>query len=323
MSRLVRVELGRFFGRRAIAWLLLAGVLVTAALAFRTVWDTRPPTHNEVATAQARSAEAADEPSVQQELRECRAHPTSYLGAHGHARSCRALLLPSAHSMLPRQELSVSGALRSDAVRLAVLIAGLLVIAAATFAGAEWSWDTISTQLTFESRRTRVWVAKATAVVLGAALAGAALLVAYLAVLGLTAQARDLAVTGATWQHAGWFLLRAVALCAAAALGGFALTMLFRSTVATLALLFVYAAGGELLVLAFPLHGAGRWAVGNNLYAWLHQHFSYFDRGAGCRPFTDCDPMRSLGQLDAAWFLGALLVVAVLASLVSFRHRDL
>ena len=43
MIRLVRVELARLFSRRAIVAVLLLGILVTGALAFKTAVDTRPP----------------------------------------------------------------------------------------------------------------------------------------------------------------------------------------------------------------------------------------------------------------------------------------
>ena len=51
--------------------------------------------------------------------------------------------------------------------------------------------------------------------------------------------------------------------------GAFALTMIFRHTVATLALLFVYSIGGEIIVNLLPFDGAGRWSLGNNALGWL------------------------------------------------------
>ncbi|RYE76498.1 MAG: hypothetical protein EOO74_08345, partial [Myxococcales bacterium] len=53
MTGLLRVEFTRFFARRAIVVLLMLGLLVTAALAFKTAWDTRPADAEEIATAQA------------------------------------------------------------------------------------------------------------------------------------------------------------------------------------------------------------------------------------------------------------------------------
>ena len=46
-----------------------------------------------------------------------------------------------------------------------------------------------------------------------------------------------------------------------AGLWAFALTMIFRHTVATLALLFVYSLGGEIVVNLLPFEGAARWSV--------------------------------------------------------------
>src|SRR5699024_4538396 len=127
----------------------------TVGAAAKTIWDTRPVSQAEVATARAQALTAAADPSVRAELKQCRAHPADYLGAGATARGCERLLLPSARSMLLRQELSVADELAGEAVPLTVMLAGVVVIVAATYAGADWRSDSLSTQLTFESRRHR------------------------------------------------------------------------------------------------------------------------------------------------------------------------
>jgi hypothetical protein len=322
MMRLLRVELARWCSRRAVALLLLAAAVFTGVVVAQAIWDTRPPTAGEHADAQAQSDMLADEDEMQAELAECQRDPTSYLGPRAGVADCRAALVPSAESLLPREELSLRRVLNGEGPRIAVLLAAVMVLAGATYAGSDWSSDSISTQLTFQPSRLRVWLAKATVATVASGLAAAVVLAGYWGALFIAADVRDVGVTDATARGIGWLVLRAVALAAAGGLGSYALTMLFRHTVATLGLLFAYAAGGEVLINLLPIHGASRWSVGNNVYGWLKDGFQYIDPAAGCRPFTSCDAAKSLSHADAAWFLGALLVVAVVASLASFVRRD-
>ena len=119
-----------------------------------------------------------------------------------------------------------------------------------------------------------------------------------------------------TWTQVAWHVVRAVALAMGAGLGGFALTMVFRHTVATLALLFVYSIGGEIAVNLLPVEGAGRWSVGNNALGWLAIRHRYFDATIDCAPGerlqldADDDPPRG-GHLPRR----PLLVARVLVSL--------
>jgi hypothetical protein len=167
-----------------------------------------------------------------------------------------------------------------------------------------------------------VWLAKGVVSALAAGLATAVVLAGYWGALFVAADARGVSVSDATSTAIGWHVLRAVVLAMAAGLGSYALTMLFRHTAATLGLLFAYAAGGEVLINLLPMHGASRWSAGNNVYGWLKPHFQYVDPAAGCKAFTNCDAAHRLGFGQSGWFLGVLLVVAVVASLVTFQRRD-
>ena len=105
-------------------------------------------------------------------------------------------------------------------------------------------------------------------------------------------------------NHVAWHVLRAVALSMGAALGAFALTAVFRHTVATLALLFIYSVGGEIAVNLLPFEGAGRWSVGNNAVGWLATHHRYFDATIICTPGERCSSMQVMTHLEAGTFLG-------------------
>ncbi|MCW2849125.1 MAG: transporter permease [Marmoricola sp.] len=320
--RLLLVELNRFRSRRAIVLLALAAVLVAVAFVAATAWNTRPLSHADRTDAAAQSDLEGQKPERQQEVRACRADPQAYLGADATAADCAGALIEPPSTYYPRQPLDLGTVLHRQGVELALIVAALIVIAGATFAGADWSSGSISNQLLFESRRSRLWLAKAAAVTIGGGLITLVVLGGYWLGLGAVAQARDLSIPGADVTHVLWHLLRAVALGMGAALGAFALTVIFRHTVATLALLFIYSVGGELVVNLLPFEGAGRWSVGNNAFGWLATHHRYFDATITCTPVERCSSTQVMTHLEAGTFLGVLLLVAVAVSLLWFRRRD-
>lgn len=323
MMRLFRVELARFFSRRAIALLLLAAALFTGVVAAKVIWDTRPPTASEIATAKAQASLLANESTLRGEISNCRKNPTRYLGPGATAAQCNATLAGSTQSLLPRQTLNLRSELHGFGTDIAVLLVGVVVIAAATYIGGDWGSDSITTQLTFQPNRSLMWLAKAAVVVVASGVCAGVLLACYWGSLWITADIRDLPLTSQLFSQIAWQWGRAVLLAIAAGLGSFALTMFFRNTVATLALLFAYAAGGEVLINLIPVDGASRWSVGNNIYGWLQNNFSYVDPGVGCGPYSDCDATRQLAQVDAGWFLAVLLAVAVIPSFLTFLRRDI
>ncbi len=319
---LLSVELNRFRSRRATALLVLAAVLVAVAFVGATAWNTRPLTASDRSDAAAQAKLEGQRPDLLQEVRACRAAPTDFLGPDATAADCEQALVPSAESYYPRDALNLSTVLTREGVGLALIVTVLMVIAGCTFAGADWSSGSMATQLVFEPRRTRVWLAKAAAVIIGSGLVAVVVLGGYWLALGAFAQARDIAVPSAHVSEVAWHVVRAVALAMGAGLGGFALTMIFRHTVATLALLFVYSVGGEIAVNLLPFEGAGRWSVGNNVIGWLATHHRYLDTTIDCTPGERCSSMQVMTHLEAGLFLGILLLVAVAVSLLWFRRRD-
>jgi hypothetical protein len=319
---LLSVELSRFRSRRAIALLVLATVLVAVAFVGATAWKTRPLTQADRTDAVAQADLEGRRPELQQEVRACRADPTDYLGPESTATDCEKALVPSAESYYPRDPLDLGAVLKEEGIGLALIVVVLMVIAGCTFAGADWSSGSMATQLIFEPRRSRLWLAKAAAVTIGSGLVALVVISGYWLALGAVAQARDLSVSSADVTQVSWHVVRAVTLSMGAGLGAFALTMIFRHTVATLALLFVYSVGGEIVVNLLPIEGAGRWSVGNNAFGWLATDHRYFDATVDCTPGDRCSSMQVMSHLEAGTFLGILLVVAVAISLVWFNRRD-
>lgn len=317
MIGLVGVELTRYRARRVIALLILLAGLLAALVAFKSAWDTRPPSKLEVATAEARAAKEATRSDIAADMALCLKSPTDYLGYGATQENCRDALAAAGESYLPRESLDLSGTLKGNGLGLAVLVIGLIIIAASTFTGSDWSSGSIRNQLLFESRRTRVWAAKAVAVTLASGLAAAVVLSGFWLTMYLVAADRGVPHGSAVMDDISWHLVRAVVLAMAAGLGAFALTMLLRHSVATLAVLFAYSIGGELVVGLLPIDGIARWSLGNNVFGWLETRLEYF----GCARLGDCS-QEHISHLDAGLYLLVLLALAMTASLVTFRRRD-
>jgi hypothetical protein len=320
--RLLSVELDRFRSRRAIALLVLAAVLVAVAFVGATAWNTRPLSRADRADATAQAKLEGERPEIQQQVRACQAQPHDFLGPAATADDCAEAMIPGPEAYYPRDALDLSTALRHEGVGLALIVIGLLVIAGATFVGADWSSGSLTNQLIFEPRRTRLWLSKAAAVMIGSGLVALVVLSGFWLGLGVVAQARDISISSSDVTVVAWHVVRAVALGMGAGLGAFALTAIFRHTVATLALLFVYAVGGEIAVNLLPFEGAGRWSVGNNAIGWLAAEHRYFDATISCTPGEQCSSMQVMTHLEAGTFLGILLLIAVVVSLVWFNRSD-
>ncbi len=255
------VELDRFRSRRAVVLVLLAGAVLTALLAGTAVWDSRPVSAAEHATARARAAADAADPGFKRELATCRRHPGQFFGPGGTARQCTGMLTPRPENYLARRPLSLAEQQHDRGLTQLVLLAALSIIVGATFAGGDWASGSMSNQLLFEPRRTRVWLAKAAAVTVGTLVASGVLVAGFWASLYLTAEARGLPLGASVQEQVRWLAARGVLLAGFAGLGGFALTMLLRHTVGTLALLFAYVVGGEALVALLPVDRAGQWSL--------------------------------------------------------------
>lgn len=144
------------------------------------------------------------------------------------------------------------------------LVIGALM-GGATFIGGEWRWGTITTLLTWEPRRTRVFLAKAATVVVLTFIIGA-LLQALVAASVLPAALWRGTTAGA---DAEWFraasggVLRASALGAGAGVLGYAIASIGRNTAAALGVAFAYVSVFEALVRGLK-PGWQRWLMGEN-----------------------------------------------------------
>ena len=319
--RLFLVELSRFRSRRAIVLMLLAAALVATVLAGTTVYETRPVSAEDLAAAQAQVDRESERPWVQRDLARCEEHPRRFMGPGATVEDCQQML-PQVDWFLYRAELSLAEERGDSGLAALMIVSALMIIIGTTFAGADWASGSMSNQLLFEPRRPKVWLAKAAAVFTGALVVTAVVLTLFWLILYTVAESRGIA-TGATVQEdIRGMVGRGVLMAALGATGGFALTMLLRHTVGTLAVMFAYAVGGEALTASLPVEGAGRWSLANNVFAWLRDGWQYYDQSV-CTPRNGCgrEVLMTLGEGVA--YLGGVLLVVMVLSVFFFRRRDI
>jgi len=321
--RLVMVELNRFWSRRAVALLLLTAALLMAALAGFTIWESRPVSPSDRAAAERVLERELERPFYQRDVARCERNPDQLTGRGSTTEQCVAEITPPLRVFLAREPLSLAREQVDSGLVALMLVGAVMIIVGTTFAGADWATGSLSNQLLFEPRRNRVWWAKGAAAFLATLVASAVLLAAFWCALYVTAQIRDIPTDGAVLRDIGWTVGRGVLLAASGALGAFALTMLVRHTVGTLAVLFAYALGGEALTASLPIANAGQWSLTNNVLAWIRDGTRYFDDSIVCPGGqVVCRQEALLTLTDAATYLGVLLLVVVVFSTATFWRRD-
>ena len=323
--KLSLTELTRLRHRRAVALLLLACALVTVVIFAGTAWSTRPVSDAELQSAQAQVERELQQPHMQRSLERCERNPDRF-GAPS-AAACAEAMGPQLEWFLSRPQLQMGEALRTSGVGVITVLMGLLMLAGTTFAGADWNSGSISNQLLFEPRRTRVWLAKAAAVLSMALVASAVLLGAFWGAMSLLAASRDISTRPEVSDLITGSSLRAVLLIGAAAVGAYAVTMLFRSTVFTLGAMFAVVVGATVVMALLGISEA--WFPNTNLGAVVWDGSRYFVEPpqvcfSSPQPpqGVDCSQFARLSVWQGVRNLGVLLAAAMAASLWSFHRRD-
>jgi hypothetical protein len=199
---------------------------------------------------------------------------------------------------------------RDVAGGLSGLFIAVLVVLGATSAGAEWHAGTVTTQLTWEPRRTRLLLAKVLVVALAGFLGfwlAEALLFGALAPAAVLRGSTD-GVDGTWLGGTAAILLRASAVAAMGAAVGHALAWTARNTAVAVGLVLGYAA-----VLEPLLHGVRPrwepWLVVSNAFRFITT-----------RPIDVTTRTRS--TVGAGLLLMAYTLAVVVISVGSFRRRD-
>ncbi len=322
--RLLRVELTRLRWRRGILVLGLACFALPIIIWAGLAWNTKTASADDIAQAEKQLAQ--QEKWYEREIQRCVNNPErNGIDPENAQRECEMMYgeEPQLEWFLANPQLEPEKVPDEGGAGVAVTLAGLVMIIGATFAGADWASGSMSNQLLFDPRRGRIWLAKATAVALGcAAIAVAGLALFWLLVVA-TAQVRDIEVAGAVWREMFGLGGRTAALAAASGIGGFALSMLLRSTVGTLGLMLVVAVGGSLIISALPIDGNGRWMLSNNVLGVLMDGYDYYDDSVCADPFgMDCNAEQVLTLGEGLRYLGGILAPLLAVSAWSFRRRD-
>jgi len=320
--RLLRVELTRLRWRRGILVLGLVCLVLPAIIWAGLAWSTRPVSDADIDRAEKQMAEQSR--FYERDIRQCIKHPERYGAPEDDPEEqCREMLEPQLDWFLARPQLEPTAVPDEGGTGVAATLIGLVLILGATFAGADWASGSMSNQLLFDPRRLRIWLAKAAAVALGsAAIAVAGLSLFWLLVVG-TAQLRDIEVAGEVWREMVELGGRTAVLAGAAGLGGYAITMLLRSTVGTLGVMLAAAVGGSLIIAALPIDGNGRWMLSNNLLGVLMNGYDYYDESVCTENvFEGCNAQQVLTLGEGVRYLVALLLPAGVLSAWSFRRRD-
>ena len=320
MIRLVGVELTRLRWRRAVLLLVVFCVVIPAFIGVTRAWSTRPVTDSEIASI------VEDN---QREIQQCVKHPRRMgVPANAGERGCENQVVSW---YTGREKLTLTAErVGGSGMGVVAVLTALLLLLGTTFVGHDWNSGSMSNQLLFEARRGRVWSAKALAVTIVAGLTAVLVSTAYWLAIAGTMRFRDIPMLDGGLTDSLMFGLRGAAFAAAAALGGYALTMLFRSTVATIGVLFGVAIAGGIVIATLGI--GEQWQPEKNVSAivkdgttyWVQVPESCF-RGGGFRdpePNSECDQERDLSPWHGVGYYGTALVVTIGASVVSFRRRD-
>lgn len=322
MIRLLKVELTRLRCRRAAVVLLIAALVVPIVMAIFVMLGSDAPR----ADAQARAQAQADK-----EVARCVDRPRQFgVDRTGDVQAqCEDFNRPEYFSSYNTLDLARESQDGSGPGMIAVL-AVVMFLLGTTFVGHDWATGSMSNQLLFEPRRWRVWLAKALAVGAAALVVAAVAATAFWLVLRAAYTAGDVPLGHGVFLDClqqGW---RGAAVASAAAVGGYALTMLSRSTVFTLGVLFGVAVAGGLLIAAV-VDDPGPWDPTINAAAVVRDGTTYYvDVAQSCYDGTirqpesnsacDQERDRSLGQ--GLTYLVVLLGGVSLASGASFHRRD-
>lgn len=340
MIRQILVELTRLRWRRAILVLLVSALVIPTVVALLMVFSTSAPTAED--QAQAAKQQAQSVRVTQRDYERCVAKPDRYgIEAADPAQTeelCREYTGLNYLSEDPEDYYYEVNILRPDreieegsGLLVAVVLVAWAFLVGTTFAGHDWNTGSMSNQVLVRARRGLVWSAKAIAVALTGAVVSVLGAAAYTTLMYAAVTGRDFPATRAgLLGDLVAFDVRVALFAGAAAFGGYALTMLSRSTVFSLGLIFGIALIGETLLNTVGPDDPGPWSPAYNAAAIVSDGTSYYVNapdacysGASTPEGLDCSTERTLELGDGVRYYGLVLTLLGAASAVSFRRRDL
>jgi ABC-type transport system involved in multi-copper enzyme maturation permease subunit len=196
---------------------------------------------------------------------------------------------------------------------VSLLLLGIAL--AASFIGAEWGAGTMTTLLTWEPRRGRVYAAKLLAAAIFAFVSAIVVMVLLgLALLPSALAHGSTAGVNSSWVQATIFsMLRGALVCALAAAIGLAIGSIARNTTAAVIIAFFYLFILENLVRGFKPHWIG-WLFGDNATIFVIGHRQIVQTGEG--------PILTHGAVAALLGVCAYAAILTIAAVALFLGRD-
>lgn len=315
MTRLVVVELRRLLARRLTRWAAV-GVLVILAFtsysAHEQVYELTPA---RIAQVRAEQLQPCLESQAQARQQDPNADFHCTDAAFGNPDGQSAAFASVA-----------AGSLGSTSY----LLLFLAFLVGVSFVAAEFSSGAIGTWLTYEPRRTRVYVSKVVAATSSALVVAVVSVGVLCGVVYLFARSYDIvgATSGPPADHLVEVALRTVAVVGMAGLLGAVLGTLLRHTAAALGVAIGYLVlieGIVLDVLRTAVPEPRPWLIYPNVIAWLQgglQDDRAFDQPGVCTPEGVCNPPELISTTHAGFYLLVLSVLAFVVGAVVFRRRD-
>ena len=326
MSRLLSVELRRFFARRITRWSFVGLLLGIAAIGIGTFATSG----TDVAAAHRKAASTAAEFGQQQQQarQDCIAH----VSPDQVDQTCPPDEgVPSADQFYADPRFSFHDHVR-DLIDTGCVIGSLVgLILAASLIGAEWQAGTFASLLTWEPRRARVAAAKVTAGVLGSLAVVTVATTVLLGVESIVAATRGTFASvlrgqppeshlvaqphfaAQTWAMAG----RAALVVMLVSAMGAGLALLFRHTVAAIGVAIGYLIVGEGIIGGLRHQDVRHHLLMSRLDALLHGRYVWPiptrqpDGSIGFSPEHQAVVHALAGGFEALLVVAALLAVAV------------
>lgn len=258
--------------------------------------------------------------------------------------TCEEMMAPKVEWYLNWSPPQFVQSYQSELLAVTMIVAIMLALAGITFVGADFASGTIGTQLLYRPRRAAMFGTKAAALavvafVTGAVVAALTWLQTYVVAAQwgsteMVQRVEEVRATDGGFSRASTAVpvdagdivawgLRAAVLVTIAALGGYLLAMLFRSSLMALGLLAAYGIAGEGIIggLAPSLRP---YLLSVRIRAWLDGpiNLMQYPRNCGGRG-NPCEPtVTVISVTEGGVYLAILLAVGLAIALWSFARRD-
>lgn len=322
MIRLLRVELSRLVARKVV-WVTLVGAVAIVLVTLFGVYGQARQIDQVRSGADASYQQMVEE--TQRAVEVCKQEEAQERRRTGDPAvdfGCDQMAPPSIEEMYGQMP-GLTDQYRALLRGLVYPFAFLALAMGSTAVAAEFSHRTIGTLLTFEPRRTRVFLAKVAAPAVAAVPMTVAGMV--LVLLGVPAVFRwfrlDDGVPADDWRLLLWMALRVVAVAAAAGAFGAAAAFLVKHSGVVIGVLVGY------LVLAEGFIGnmfmsVQQYLLGRNIEAFVGDG-AQWESWDSCTGFEECVPVQhSITLTHGAVELAVLLAVVVLLAWARFRTAD-